>query len=65
MSEIGNQIISEEQFAAIVGWHKETIAQMRRDGKIDHCREGRKIWYLVPEHVDSFSRRFERKAQAA
>lgn len=64
MSEIEKRYYTEKEFAAIVGWHKESIADMRRAGKLDHCREGRKIWYL-PEHINSFNRRFEKKVEAA
>jgi len=56
--------ISEAEFAKAVGWHRETIARMRREGKIDHCQEGRKIWYVYPSHVIAFNHRFEKPAAA-
>lgn len=56
------QNLTEEQFAKLVGWHRESIAKMRREGKIDHCQEGRKVWYVVPDHFESFNRKFERAA---
>lgn len=57
--------LTEEEFAKEVGsWHPETIARLRRAGKIDHCKRGRLIWYLNPEHVESFHRKFEKKAAA-
>jgi hypothetical protein len=57
------RVMNEAEFAeAVGGWHRETIARLRREGLIDHCKKGRMIWYL-PEHVDSFHRRFERKAK--
>ena len=62
--EVEKRYYTEKEFAAIVGWHKESVANMRREGKIAHCKEGRKVWYL-PEHIDAFNHRFERKAQVA
>jgi DNA-binding transcriptional regulator PaaX len=64
MSAVKTKVLSEEQFAKEVGWHRESIARMRRNGEIDHCKEGRKVWYLSPDHVESFHRRFEKKIAA-
>lgn len=57
--------LSEEEFAKEVGWHRESIAKLRRAGKIVHCQEGRKVWYVYPDHVDAFNSRFEQKPEAA
>lgn len=58
------RILSENEFAKEVGWHRESIAKMRREGKIDHCKQGRKVWYLNPEHVESFHLKFQQMAAA-
>jgi hypothetical protein len=58
--------LTEEEFALLVKHHRETVAKMRRHGEIEHCKRGRKVWYLNPKHVDAFNRKFEvRTDQAA
>lgn len=55
-------VLTEDEFAILVQHHPETIAKMRRNGEIDHCKRGRKIWYLNPKHVDAFNQKFEVQA---
>lgn len=56
------KVLTEDEFAYLVNHHPETVAKMRRKGEIDHCKRGRKVWYLNPEHVEAFNRRFEVRA---
>lgn len=55
-------VLSEDEFAVLVRHHKETVAKMRRNGEIDHCQRGRKVWYLNPKHIDAFNQKFEKVA---
>lgn len=61
---VKKRILTEEEFAKEVRWNPDTIGRLRRQKKIDHCRNGRKIWYLNPEHIESFNKKFERLAAA-
>lgn len=54
--------LTEDEFAVLVKHHPETIAKMRRNGEIAHCKRGRKVWYLNPKHVDAFNQKFEVQA---
>lgn len=58
------RILTETEFAALVRHHPVTVGNMRRKGLIDYCQNGRKYFYLNPEHVESFIRRSEKKAAA-
>jgi hypothetical protein len=58
-------LLTEAEFALLVGHHPVTVGNMRRKGEIDYCQRGRKVWYLNPKHVDAFNQRFEKKAEAA
>lgn len=54
-------MLSEDEFARLVRHHRETVAKMRRNGEIEHCQRGRKVWYLQ-KHVDAFNQKFEKAA---
>ena len=56
------RILTEAEFAIVVRRHRETIARMRRNGEIAHCKRGRNVWYVNPKHVDEFNERFEVQA---
>lgn len=55
-------VLTEIEFAALVSHHPVTVGNMRRKGEIDHCKRGRKVWYLNPKHVDAFNQKFEVQA---
>lgn len=63
-AELETKNVNEGQFAKIVGWHRESIAKLRRAGKVVHCKEGRKVWYVIPDHVIAFNRQREVGKQA-
>lgn len=56
-------MLSEIEFAALVRHHPVTVGNMRRKGEIDHCKRGRKVWYLQ-KHVEAFNQKFEKPAAA-
>jgi hypothetical protein len=56
------RVLTETEFAILVNHHPETIGKMRRKGEINHCKRGRKVWYLNPQHVDAFNQKFEVRA---
>jgi hypothetical protein len=57
--------ITEKEFARRIGFHPETVAEWRRNGKIVHCKSGRRIYYLAPKHIDAFHERNEKRPKAA
>jgi hypothetical protein len=59
IEKIVRRTINERVFATTVGLSYQKIKQMRQQGGLKHLRVGRRIFYLYPEHVEDFLRKFE------
>jgi DNA-binding Xre family transcriptional regulator len=50
--------IKEREFARLVGLSLANLQRLRKRGEVAHLRVGRRILYLVPEHLEMFIKRY-------
>jgi excisionase family DNA binding protein len=54
----GKTVLTEAEFSKLVRLSRTTLWQLRKQGKLPHCRVGTKILYRL-EHADELMRSLE------
>jgi hypothetical protein len=57
--KIETRTIKEREFARLVGLSLANLQRRRQQGEIEHLRVGRRIIYLIPEHLEAFIKAHE------
>lgn len=59
--DTSNSVLTETEFCKLVRLSRTTLWQLRKQGKLPHCRVGSKILYRR-EHADELMRSLETTA---
>ncbi len=54
--------IKEREFARLVGLSLANLQPLRKRGEVAHLRVGRRVLYVVPDHLDRFIKQFNQPA---
>jgi hypothetical protein len=60
-----SRTIKEREFARLVGLSLANLQRRRQRGEIEHLRVGRRIIYLIPEHLEAFIKAHEVSGKGA